>query len=855
MAQPFLEHVAGATGGINLLMSLKDRYVEDKFFKDILNNPKHFKNFHINDGLVFIKDRQQELLCIPQILVNGRSAREIVITHAHSLLAHLGPYKTLGLLRDHVWWKTMSTDVQKYCDTCPTCRRSKPSNQKPYGLLNPLPIPSAPWEAIGMDFVGPLPESKNRDGSFDAITTVIDLLTGMVHLVPSRTNYNARQVAELVFAEVYKHHGLPRSIVSDRDVLFTSLFWTHLHKLIGVELRMSSAYHPQSDGSTERANRTIGQMLRQCIGPSQHDWVAKLPAIEFAINLARSDSTGYAPFFLNTGRMPRSMIWDHASADEYPGVRAYAQKVKYAVMTAHDSILAARVKQTRDANRRRRPAPFDVDDLVYISTTNISLPKGLARKLAPKFIGPYLITKNFGNNSYRIALPSDLKRRGIHDVFHASLLRIHEPNDDRLFPGRLASQVAELEDQDQEWAIDKFITHRGTGEKAVFEALWKSGDRTWVPYSSIAHLAALKAYFEVAGVRTIGELGEGTGKPPADDPQIYLGGLDIRPSGANFHRPPIKARRSARKSQGLLSTVPPATPMATLVHKYFHRLPDGDVVLRDPTTAVSHVFTPSQLLLFAAFDRELRARPFDPSTGLAPGGYESFQALWSNDGDCIYQFVFYDSTDATQLVAGEPIPIDLIVPDGIDASRVRSKYSAREERIMHGAMFSMIERQQQQDEFVAKKKAERLATKKMKALARMKDIAAGRVGGRGRPGGRGQRETAAAPVVQAAPAATTTAAAVPLEVTAPAVPPDTAMIMAPAPAAAEATSRTDAKAKKDRLEAIKRKFKARKIGADASVAATEGPEAGPSGQSSLPGEAVAAPGAEKDVEMEELVDL
>ncbi|KAI0370091.1 hypothetical protein BV20DRAFT_944785, partial [Pilatotrama ljubarskyi] len=107
-------------------------------------------------------------------------------------------------------------------------------------------------------------------------------------------------------------------------------------------------------------------MLRQCIGPSQKDWVSKLPAIEFAINLARSDSTGYAPFFLNTGRMPRAMIWEDPAKDEYPGVRAYAQRVKNAIMSAHDSIIAARVKQTRDANRRRRPAPFVTGDLVYL---------------------------------------------------------------------------------------------------------------------------------------------------------------------------------------------------------------------------------------------------------------------------------------------------------------------------------------------------------------------------------------------------------------------------------------------------------------------------------------------------------
>jgi hypothetical protein len=205
---------------------------------------------------------------------------------------------------------------------------------------------------------------------------------------------------------------------------------------------MSSAYHPQTDGSTERANRTVTQMLRQCINDKQTDWVAKLPAIEFAINSARSESTGYSPFFLNSGRMPRPMIWNSAPQSEYPSIRNFAQQKRLAIMSAHDSIIAARVKQTRNANRKRQAAPFQEKDLVYLSSKNITFPKGLARKLIPKFIGPYRILKDFGNHSYKIDLPSNLKQRGVHDVFHAALLRIHHSNDDRLFPGRLESQIS-----------------------------------------------------------------------------------------------------------------------------------------------------------------------------------------------------------------------------------------------------------------------------------------------------------------------------------------------------------------------------------------------------------------------------
>lgn len=523
---PLLELLAAQDGGFHIPDLVRRKYEQDAFFAGILRDPKQFKNFHVSGGLMILKEGGKERLCIPDVRVAGRSLREIIISHAHSLLAHLGATKTYNLLRDNVWWKTLGTDVQKYCESCTTCKRSKPSNQKPYGLLNPLPVPSLPWEAIGIDFVGPLPESSDRDGTYDSITVVICLLTAMVHLIPSKTTYTAKEIAELVFAEVYKLHGLPRAIVSDRDVLFTSTFWTRLHQLLGVELRMSSAYHPESDGSTERANRTVTQMLRQCISPKQKDWVSKLPGIEFAINLARSNSTGYAPFFLNSGRMPRSMIWEHASNEEYPGVRAYAQKVKYAIMSAHDSILAARVKQTRDANRKRRPAPFAKDDLVYVSTKNMSLPKGLARKLTPKYIGPYRIIEDYKNNSYKLELPANLRQRGIHDVFHASLLRVHIPNDDRLFPGRLASQISELDDQENEWAIEKLTGHRGSGKLAIFEALWKSGDRTWVPYATIRHLGAMGEYLSAAGVESVDDLPEGMSQPP-DDPQVFAGAVQL----------------------------------------------------------------------------------------------------------------------------------------------------------------------------------------------------------------------------------------------------------------------------------------------------------------------------------------
>ena len=150
------------------------------------------------------------------------------------------------------------------------------------------------------------------------------------------------------------------------------------------------------------------------------------------------------------------------------------------------------------------------------------MPKGLARKLVPKYIGPYPIVRDFGNGSYEIKLSPGMKKRGIHPVFHASLLRIHEPNDDRLFPGRLDTQVSDLHEPEGEWAIDKIVDHVGSGTRSIFQILWKSGDRTWIPCQVIQHLGVVSDYLQIVGVENVSDLPPGRGQPPTDDPQVFL---------------------------------------------------------------------------------------------------------------------------------------------------------------------------------------------------------------------------------------------------------------------------------------------------------------------------------------------
>jgi hypothetical protein len=724
---------------------LQGKYINDPIFKKIMEKPSDFKNFSVKDGLIYIREHDRDALCIPNIAINGRNIREIVISEAHSLLAHLGTNKTLAYLRDYVWWKDIASDTNTFCQTCGTCKRSKPSNQKPFGLLNPLPVPGTPWESVGIDFVGPLPESSNRDGTFDSITVIICLLTDMVHLVPSRINYNSKQIAELMFEEVYKLHGLPKHIISDRDVLFTSTFWSHLNKLIGTQLKMSSAYHPETDGSTERANRTVTQMLRQCINNKQTDWVAKLPSIEFAINTARSVSTGFAPFFLNTGHMPRSMIWNNSRTDEYPSVRNFALQRKLALIAAHDSVLAARVKQTRDANRRRRLAPFCEGDLVYLSTKNINFPKGLARKLIPKYIGPYKILQDFKNQSFKIDLPSHLKQRGVHNVFHASLLRVHVPNDDRLFPGRLDSQINSGESLEPEWAVDKILSHSGSKKDSLFEVQWKAGDITWLPYNQIEHLNALSAYFEVLGIEKITDLLRGTGKPPIQDPQIFIGSLSLNlphfsyknsvtshstspsftlPDDPNLSPPsPASRKQSLPPRMSKKSTVSPSSTtssattfvLRTFPHPNVRRISRITIMLTNPLTSEEHIFHVGQIMTFLLCDARLRR---GQRSSRVPGGYSEFVSLFNDSNSNNDQrFAFYDLLEDRVVTDGVPMDPDLwnISHDLIGWTRPEPRPESRPElspnvlsdkrqRIITDLLWSQAERQALREEYHQKRK-------------------------------------------------------------------------------------------------------------------------------------------------------
>ena len=495
----------------NLDKAIREGYPQDTTLSKVFTHPEEHHAFKERDGLLWTTNRMgQEVLCIPRAKVGKRTIVDVIIDNAHQTLGHFGARKTSEYVRRWFWWPTLGKDILKFCLSCGLCQTTKPSNQAPMGLLHSLPIPTRPWQSISMDFLGPFPRSQE----FDYLWVILCRLTSHTHLIPIVTTIKASELAWLYVREIVRLHGVAESIVSDRDTKFTSAFWKEVHRLLGTRLLMSTAFHPQTDGATERANRSIIQILRATVKPDQADWVEKLPMVEFALNSAASASTGFAPFELTGGFLPR--MTKEIPPSSLPGVQHFAEQARDNLLMAHDAILDSRVHQTHHANKRRRDEqmvhsesqPIKEGDLLYLSTADLNLPRGRARKLVPKYIGPYKVLKAYpGTSNYKLELPDDLAKRGIHPMFHISRLRRHEANDSSLFPHRDVQVYYDLgTPEETEWLVDEIVDHEWSGRTIRFHVKWNLGDLTWEPLSNCAELEALDNYLDTQGVRRVEDL-------------------------------------------------------------------------------------------------------------------------------------------------------------------------------------------------------------------------------------------------------------------------------------------------------------------------------------------------------------
>ncbi|KAD5803435.1 hypothetical protein E3N88_14795 [Mikania micrantha] len=291
---------------------------------------------------------------------------------------------------------------------------------KPSGLLQQPELPMWKWEQISMDFITKMPKTAS---GCDTIWVIVDRLTKSAHFLPIKETDKLDKLTRIFLKEVVTRHGVPISIISDRDSRFTSHFWKSLHKALGTRLDMSTAYHPQTDGQSERTIQTLEDMLRACVIDFGSSWETHLPLVEFSYNNSYHTSIQAAPFEALYGRKCRSPIcWAEVGDSQLTGPELVHETTEK-IVQIRKRMAAARDRQKSYADKRRKPLEFQVGDRVLLK---VSPWKGVIRfgkrgKLNPRYIGPFEITKRIGPVAYELNLPDELS--SVHNVFHISNLK------------------------------------------------------------------------------------------------------------------------------------------------------------------------------------------------------------------------------------------------------------------------------------------------------------------------------------------------------------------------------------------------------------------------------------------------
>ncbi|KAL0534190.1 hypothetical protein IC582_028475 [Cucumis melo] len=369
-------------------------------------------------GLLF-----ERRLCVP----SDSAIKTELLSEAHSspFSMHPGSTKMYQDLKRVYWWRNMKREVAEFVSRCLVCQHVKAPRQKPAGLLQPLSIPEWKWENVSMDFITGLPRTLR---GFTVIWVVVDRLTKSAHFVPGKSTYTASKWAQLYMSEIVRLHGVPVSIVSDRDARFTSKFWKGLQTAMGTRLDFSTAFHPQTDGQTERLNQVLEDMLRACALEFPGSWDSHLHLMEFAYNNSYQATIGMAPFEALYGKCCRSPVcWGEVGEQRLMGPEL-VQSTNEAMQKIRSRMHTAQSRQKSYADVRRKDLEFEVGDKVFLKVAPM---RGVVRferrgKLSPRFVGPFEILERIGPVAYRLALPPSLST--VHDVFHVSMLRKYVPD-------------------------------------------------------------------------------------------------------------------------------------------------------------------------------------------------------------------------------------------------------------------------------------------------------------------------------------------------------------------------------------------------------------------------------------------
>ena len=336
--------------------------------------------------------------------------------------AHCGRDRMLAEAQRRFEWRGMATDVERYVTTCDTCQRNKHSKQLKPGLLMPLPLPEEPCLHWTTDAVTGLPRSKR---GFDAIQVYVDRLTKLKRFAATRTTDGAVELAGTTLRTIIGPYGMPKSLVSDRDSRITSHFWRELSRVLGSEVKLSTAYHPQSDGQSEREIQTLITALRSYVNAAGNDWDEYLPALELSFNSKQQASTGAAPFTLVYGteaRLPIDCALDDARPATVPAASERAERMRQALDHARSKAEQAQARQKRLADRHRRLLQLKEGDQVLLSTEGLQLRSG-THKLTGRYIGPFRVVGTVNENAVKLDLPPLLG--ALHSTFNISRLKLY----------------------------------------------------------------------------------------------------------------------------------------------------------------------------------------------------------------------------------------------------------------------------------------------------------------------------------------------------------------------------------------------------------------------------------------------
>lgn len=459
-----------------VILRFKSGYKADRSFSPILARSKKekdidgkFRAYRLSDnGLLYFLDSDHKIrLCVPKSEI--KTILQEIHDGAHES-AHAGRERTLSAVREKFYWPSLRKDVSDYVKSCDVCQKVKHDRSGKTGYLKPLEIPAQPFDTISLDFISGLPMSNGKN----AILVVVDKLTKYAHFIPTTTEINASETAQLLFDEIIKTYGLPRVIVGDRDPRWTSSLWQELAQLMNTRLALSTSKHPQTDGQTEAMNQQLETMLRAYVQHDKKSWSQWLNILHLAYNNSRHSSHQQTPAYLLFGYHPRTPT--NVLREQGLKLESYSTPVQLRVQdirdhrdAARDAITKSADKQAYQYDKRRNMPRFKVGDEVLINPHSLELleSKGEAKKLVQRYIGPFEVTEIISPTSYRLRLPDTYPMHNVVNLEHLTKYTRSPDTDRTLLPNpRDFIQASE------EYEIERIVQERTRKGKTSYLVRW-----------------------------------------------------------------------------------------------------------------------------------------------------------------------------------------------------------------------------------------------------------------------------------------------------------------------------------------------------------------------------------------------